>query len=795
MAQCRWLSRIIFAAFVLGACDNAKAASPLETSLLEFVDQHCLDCHDSATSKGNFDMEKLSLDLRDPDEMRQWTRIFDMATSREMPPKEKYKPSEKALADFSSGLSAGLTYYGGKFHTRIPERRLNNLEIQHAVKDVLDVDVAIGSFLPPDLKVRGLSNQAEGLSPTGEFLLNYGRYVDKVVAYALAPTPTTASNYNTTTDSQRLASDFELQKSSLVRGGSAFLYSSGKHVLNFKAKHDGKYRFRCEAVPANLNEDIDVLIKGAGGKLGRGNSLQSYRRRAVRGQLSSRSQPKHFVLKKAGGKQQIEFMLDLTIGEKVSVFTESALSEVTSKTVGKLDSFDKLPGFYVQNITIEGPLHGDTPFQTEAGGKAPAISIEQAETYLRGVLPPLFRQTAKEEIASYMKDVLVANGAGSGLALALKKALMSPGFLYSLDQKGNEKAIAMRLSLLLWRSLPDAELVEAAEAGRLRNREERMRQARRMLADPRASRFRVDFLDQWLWLDRFYSKEFPTRVVSEFFHQPEFLLYSMLAQVHRMSERILVENRSLLELVDSDWSYLNDRLARLYQLDLPAKPGNALALVKLPAGSARGGILNQGALMRITSVADETSPVVRGVWMAENILNIKIPEPPNNIPDFIPDTRAAKSLKEQFLLHRKNPSCASCHVKIDPVGFSFENYDAIGAFRTHYGQSTASKNSKKRPADVPRAAEVDTGDFKFRSVPMRGVGDVKAYILDHPEDTFVSAFLSKLVEFSLGREVQFSDRVQIESIIHNGRKNNYAMRDLILNFIGSDLFVGPGVTN
>jgi hypothetical protein len=169
--------------------------------------------------------------------------------------------------------------------------------------------------------------------------------------------------------------------------------------------------------------------------------------------------------------------------------------------------------------------------------------------------------------------------------------------------------------------------------------------------------------------------------------------------------------------------------------------------------------------------------------MADNILSLYIPEPPNNVPDFIPDTRAAKTLKQQFLLHRKLKACASCHEKIDPIGFAFESFGTAGEFRTHY---TATNDGRGRKP--PEGALIDTSGFTFRGESIRSVRDVKSYILKHPEDTFVKCFIEKLVAYTLGRPSQFADRTGIKALIHDARKSDYATRDLILDFVASELF-------
>jgi hypothetical protein len=755
---------------------------------LSFVETHCIDCHNDSESNGDFNIDALGLELTDEAVRQKWTRVFDMATSGEMPPDPDYNPSQADLSAFEKDL-AGVLINADHQHGRVRDRRLNNREIEYAIRDVLGVDMAIGRFLPPNTKLHGMDNQAAALSPTADFLLNYSRYADRVIDRLLNPPSSVVVTSHTTTDEERRSARFELDKTMLRRGHSVFVYgSSHRSRLTFprvKARYDGRYRFSCNLIPANLNIDVEILIKGAGSKMGRGNVLQTFAHRQVQGRGSAQAQPHLVILNHAHGKQNVAIETDLTQGEFFALHTETRMSEVTEKTIDSVDSFEAIPGFYVQNVRIEGPLPRKVSESVSLFDEKRAVDLLQAKAYLRHVLPKLFRRPLEtDELREFTLMLTRGEIARDGLESALKKALMSPSFLYNLSYTKHDAHIATRLSLLLWKSLPDEVLLQAAREGKLKSGLERRRQAERMLNNSRAKRFAGDFLDQWLWLDRFYRLSFPTRANTAFHKQPELALYGMLAQPHLMFGRLLAENRSLLELVDSDWSYLNENLAGLYGVQgTRPKPGKQMTLVNLPKGSDRGGILNQGGLMRITSVVDDTSPVVRGVWMADNILSLHIPEPPNNVPDFIPDTRAAKTLKQQFLLHRKLEACASCHEKIDPIGFAFESYGTAGEFRTHYTVPKTGRSSK-----APTGSVIDTSGFTFRGETIRSVQDVKSYILKHPEETFVKCFLEKLVAYTLGRPAQFADRAAIEALMRDARKTNYATRDLILDFVASELF-------
>jgi len=355
----------------------------------------------------------------------------------------------------------------------------------------------------------------------------------------------------------------------------------------------------------------------------------------------------------------------------------------------------------------------------------------------------------------------------------LSTVLASPEFLYLTPRQSSEStetgrpridelALASRLSVFLWASIPDEELLGLAEARKLRDPAILSAQVRRMLEDPRSKRFFQQFVDQWLGLEGINSVAHLTDGT---------LREAMLAEPVALFEEVLKSSGSVMDFIDGEYAMLNERLAAHYQI--PNIYGPHFRKVPITRQTNRGGLLTCAAMLTIHSDGKDSHPVKRGVWLLQRILHDPPPPPPPNVPQVdLTDPEILKmTLKERIENHRNQPACASCHSRIDPWGIAFENYDALGAFRS---------SIKNRPVDA-------TSEL-FNHQKLAGMDGLKRYLLMERQDQFAEAMVHKLTAYALGRPLTIGDRVDIENLTTQLRRNNDRLSDLIQLIVSSDIF-------
>jgi mono/diheme cytochrome c family protein len=367
---------------------------------------------------------------------------------------------------------------------------------------------------------------------------------------------------------------------------------------------------------------------------------------------------------------------------------------------------------------------------------------------------------------------------------AYKAILCSPDFLFLQERAGtlDGPAIASRLSYLLWNSMPDDALLNAA--GRLGDPEALRAQTERLLSDPRSDRFIEDYVDQWLSLREIDATTPDTKLYPEF---EVYLRDSMLAETRAYFREMIKQDLSVLQIVDSDWTMLNQRLAEHY--GIPEVPGCAVRKTALPTGSHRGGLLTQASVLKVTANGTTTSPVTRGAWVLDRILDRPPQPPPPDLPAIEPDVRGATTIREQLDKHRSLPTCAACHSRIDPPGFALESYDVIGEWRTQYrsiGSGSAPPPTGRR-ADYRLAKPVDPAGQLPDGRAFKDVADFKRLLLADP-DAIARGFAEKLLVYATGAGLTFADRAVVEEIVGRARAKGFGARTILHEVIQSSLF-------
>jgi len=367
-------------------------------------------------------------------------------------------------------------------------------------------------------------------------------------------------------------------------------------------------------------------------------------------------------------------------------------------------------------------------------------------------------------------------GFETGIQRGLERMLVSPQFLFRIEHDPVGKAVApvsdlelaSRLSFFLWSSIPDDQLLDIAELGKLHDPAVLREQTLRMLSDPRSESLVTNFASQWLFLRDVTAKQ------PDVLQFPDFddgLRYGFERETELFVSSILRENRSVLDLLNANYTFINDRLAKHY--GILNIEGTYFRRYTFPPGSVRGGLLGQGSILTLTSYATRTSPVLRGKWVLENLLSAAPPPPPPNIPALKTEGKRAGetlSMRDAMTQHRANPACASCHARMDPIGFAMENFDAVGRWRDSDGGNA-----------------IDASGVFPDGVKFEGMSGLKKVLLDHPGQ-FVDTVAGKLLMYSVGRNLQYYDAPSVRAIVRDAAKDNYTFSSLILGVVKSTPF-------
>jgi hypothetical protein len=768
-----------------------------------FLAEHCMDCHDAETKKGGFDLEALNLQPESSAAVhKKWVNVWDRVAAGEMPPKNK--PDATELQTFLRSLSAELNQaHSAQKGTVL--RRLNRKEYQNTLHDLLGVRDEVIDMLPEDGRAHGFENIGEALSLSGTQLQRYMEAADLLIQSALTatikPEPKKESFTLLAQGNQQYLGKQWLK----LPTGEVVVFNDGGYpnteISSFKAKSAGLYKLTVTASGYQIKEPVAFCV--ITGTFRRGSDLRVVAFREV----------------PADRYATVDLTVDLKEGDTVKISPQglngpdghSPIKDTPAKYPGE--------GFALKEVTVEGPLPGEWPprGQTLLLQGAKIIEVEPEKQWMRknprykpsykaevadaaasgrNALQELanraFRRPATaEEIAPYYALFTAEMGKSGDYFIAIRTAatalLCAPEFLYLKEAPGelNDYALAARLSYFLTRRAPDAELLSLAAADTLDTPSSLRSQTERLLSSPAA--FVSDFTDGWLNL-REIDFTTPDKLL-----YPEFdalLFDSMLQETRSFFTQLIKENLPVGNVVRSDFAMLNARLARHYEL--PPVSGLELRKVSLPADSRRGGLLTQAAILKVSANGTNTSPVVRGVWVNERILGIHPQPPPPGIPGVEPDIRGAHTLRELLAKHRSMESCNGCHRVIDPPGFALENYDVIGGWRDHFRSMGDGQRVTKRvegrnvryklgPA-VDAAGELTTG-AKFTNLQELQV------LLLKDEDRLAKNLLEYLLTFATGREMGFSDREEIDTLIVSSRNQKHGVRELIHAAVQSQIFL------
>ena len=782
----RWQDRIATCTFavicgLILAVPGAAQPRPdgEATPFREVIDQYCVSCHSSAAKTAGLDLESLAAASVGND-TQAWEHVVRKLRGRQMPPVGMPKPDEAeyraALASLTSQLDALAA--SNPNPGRTPTfRRMNRTEYRNAIRDLLALEVSVDNLLPSDEASHGFDNiTVSDLPPL--LLERYVSAAEKISRLAVG-------RVGRLPDAVTVRLPPDLTQERHIPGLP--IGTRGGAVVPHTFPVDGEYEISAR-LARDRNEDIEGLT--------RPHQMEFLVDRERVALLEVKPPPRGDDHRNSDRHLKARLKLSAGPHEIGATFLKdsSFLMETQRKPYQARFNYYRhrraQPAIY--SITITGPYAssgpGDTPSRKRIFVCRPESNggeEECAEKIVRSLATHAYRRpVSANDVRGPMGFFRQARAETSGaeafdaaIERALAAVLVSPNFLFRIERdppgveseaayRVSDLELASRLSFFLWSSLPDGPLRESAAQGRLRDPGVLEGHVRRMLADPRAASLVENFSAQWLHLRNLDSVRPDMRIFPDF---DDNLRQAFRRETELLLEDVMRQDRSVLDLLRSQHTFVNERLAKHY--GIPHIYGTRFRRVDLAPDSVRGGLLRHGSILTVTSYATRTSPVIRGKWILENVLGMPPPPPPTDVPELKDTTLSGKlSVRERLAEHRANPACASCHNPMDPLGFALENYDAVGRWRTVDGGEVIDPSGEL--ADGTRIA---------------GVSDLEQALLDRPE-LFASALAEKLLTFALGRGVEHYDGPAIRRVVSDAREHNFRFSSLILGIASSTPF-------
>jgi mono/diheme cytochrome c family protein len=748
----------------------------------QVLDQYCVTCHNSRAKVGNVVLDTVDLANVGPH-----AELLEKAVRRVraglMPPAGAMRPDAATLASLAAGVEASLDRATATPNLVAPGlHRLNRTEYANAVRELLGVEIDPAAYLPVDDSTSGFDNVAAGLTISPALVEGYMSAAAKISRLSLGRA--------TLPEEKRYLAPQDYSQEGHVEGLP--FGTRGGLLIRHSFPADGEYLFAWFPVRGNTgelygaeakNEELIVLIDGE---------------RVGSFDISK--------LPQGTDNDKNELRVKVKAGYRTVGFTFLANTHIPGDDLNQhylrsvLDT-NPIPGFIfypqVGQVKVLGPYNGsastDAPSRKKILTCTPATPQEETAC-ARTILTRVARQAFRRPLTADDTKVLLEfyqSGRGKsgtfddGIERGLQGILSDPEFVFRTEAppaqlragqayRINDVELASRLAFFLWSTTPDEPLITLASRGQLSDPKVLEAQVRRMLADPRSRELVENFAGQWLQLRNLPSAAPSTQLFPDF---DDNLRQAFRIEAEMFFDSILREDRSVLDLLTGDYTFVNERLARHY--GIPNVYGSRFRRVTLTAGTDdRRGLLGKGAVLLTTSNPDRTSPVLRGKWVLMNILGVVPPEPPANVPMLRQSDKMANgqpvpleiSMRDRMQEHRASPTCASCHQMMDPIGFALESFDAIGKTRTHeFG----------KPLDL--SAQLSDG------AAFQGPNGLRQALVRYSPQ-FVNNLAEKLFVYALGRSVDYRDMPQIRAVVRNASGANYRMSSLIQGIVKSPAF-------
>ena len=783
-----WLAAVALPAGSASAQAPPGPASSAAEDYSAVLQRYCVTCHNERLRAAGLALDQV--DVAHAAAMPQvWEKVVQKLRSRTMPPPRRPRPDDATYDGFATWLETSLDAAAAAQPNpgRPLLHRMNRAEYRNAVRDLLALDVDV-SALPADDSAYGFDNIADALGVSPLLLESYVTAARKISRLAVGnpAIPPVTTTFKTPKD---LTQDYHLRELPLgTRGGLRV-----EEFFPVDADYDIRIRLRRTAggtIRGLLEEHhLELTLDGERVGLFAVGGPDAYKATVV-----NKQNPGQTVSKAFTADEHMRVRLPIAAGHHSIVATfvgkPSALSEQAQmpflRSYVSANSRSGLPD--VDRMLIAGPFEAarpnDTPSRERIFSCRPTGSDDElscAQTILSMLGRLAYRRPLEgpelDRILGFYGEGRSQDGFEAGIELALRFILASPQFIFRLEAEPADLEpgdvypladldLASRLSFFLWSSIPDDELLTVAERGQLSDQGEIARQVRRMLADPRATAVVENFAGQWLYLRNLSITNPDPPTFPDF---DDNLRQSLRRETELFFESIMREDRSVLDLLTADYTFVNERLARHY--GIPGIYGDRFRRVPVLDDSRRG-LLGQGSILTVTSYATRTSPVLRGKWILENLLGSPPPAPPPNVPDLEENDAAEqpRSMRERMEQHRANPVCASCHARMDPLGFALENFDATGKWRTTEGGTSI---------DVSGQLPDGSG--------FNGPSELREAILRRPE-AFVATFTQKLLTYAVGRGLEYYDASVVRQIVRQAGDDGYRFSSIVTTIVTSDPF-------
>jgi hypothetical protein len=760
---------------------------------------YCETCHNDRLKTGGLSLQGLSIDGN----AETWEKVIRKVRAGMMPPAGAKRPEQAALDAFAGSIETTIDRAAAATPTpgRAPLHRMNRVEYENAIRDLLSLEVDSSTLLPADDSSHGFDNIADVLGVSPSLLERYVAAAAKISRLAVgerdaAPLQVTYSvkgdlSQNQTLEGMPLG----------TRGGTTITH-------NFPV--DGEYSIRLALLKLSFGqvfgegaegEELEVTLNGQRVKLFKLDEVPMFFMRESKGSHPAKPQPTEpneervkmtpdirleFKLKVKAGPQT----LGVVFLNKANAINEDLVRRPVSSTydvfIGMQYGYTTAP--HLSRVIITGPYNatgvGDTPSRRRVFTCRAASQADEAPC-AKQIISSLVRRAYRRAPTDADIDPLIAfyqderNKTGNfeaGIEMALRRILADPEFIFRFEPppagvapktayRISDTELASRLSFFLWSSIPDEELLKLAIDGKLHQPAILERQTRRMLADPKSRSLVTNFANQWLFLRELKNANPDVTIFPDF---DDNLRQAFQRETEMLFDSVVREDRSVIDLLDSDYTFVNERLARHY--GIPNIYGPDFRRVPVP-NDARRGLLGHGSLQLVTSNPNRTSPVMRGKWILENLLGTAAPTPPPDVPPLEEKpTATAKSVRERIEQHRASPTCAGCHKIMDPIGLAMENFDAVGRWRT-----------------IDEGVTIDASGQLVDGTAINGPSSLRKAMLDR-QDVFVAAMTEKLMMYGVGRETNYSDMPTVRAVMRDAAKNRYRFSDLILGVVKSAPF-------
>jgi mono/diheme cytochrome c family protein len=766
------------------------------------MNQYCVTCHNQKLKTGGLELDKLDLTHVAAD-AETWEKVVRKVRAGMMPPAGATRPSRNALDGFAASVEGALDQAATADPNpgRAPLHRMNRAEYANTIRDLLAVEVDPTTLLPADDSSNGFDNIADVLGVSPALLERYVSAAAKISRLAVGD-PETAPLDVTYTVKGDMTQTGNIDGLPLgTRGGTLIRHNfplDGEYLIKLSL---AKLSFGQVFGEGAEGQELEVALNGERVKVYKLDEVAMFFMRDSPGAPASKpplTDPREervkmtpdihleFRLKVKAGPQTIGVAFLDKGYSAIEDLVHRPMASTKDSNIGMQYGYSTVP--HLARVDITGPYNatgsGDTPSRRRifvCHPSAPADEIPCARQILSTLIRRAFRRATTdsdlESLLSFYQQARTGKSFDTGIEMALRRILADPEFVFRFEPpptdvkpsrpyRISDTELASRLSFFLWSSIPDDELLQLATQGKLHDPPVLAQQTRRMLNDPRSHALVTNFAGQWLYLRDLKSSDPDSREFPDF---DDNLRKAFQQETEMLFESILREDRSVLDLLNADYTFVNERLAKHYAI--PGIYGPDFRRVPVPSDSRRG-LLGQGSMLLVTSNANRTSPVQRGKWILENILGSPPPLPPPNVPPLKENASgvAATSVRDRMQEHRSNAVCAGCHKIMDPIGLSLENFDGVGQWRS-----------------MDAGVKIDASGQLVDGTKIDGPASLRNALLDRPE-AFVGTMTDKLMMYGVGRETKYYDMPVVRAVMRGAARNRYRFSDLVLGIVQSAPF-------